>query len=118
MTVTATLGGEQHADYGHHGHPDPVGGIAADPGDYAVTTALGSVTIPAGQASGSGMLTLTPVSDAVVEGDETIVIDGAVAGFTVSLRHHHPRPTTTTATLSVNGPTSAVNERARTPRSP
>ena len=69
-------------------------GTASDPGDYAVTTVLGSVTIPAGQASGSGTLTLTPVSDAVVEGDETIVIDGAVAGFTVSSAHHHPRPTT------------------------
>ena len=59
-------------------------GTAVDPGDYGVTTALGSVTIPAGQSSGSGTLTLTPVSDEVVEGDETVVVDGAVTGFTVS----------------------------------
>ena len=29
-------------------------GTAVDPGDYAVTTALADVTIPAGQASGVG----------------------------------------------------------------
>ena len=84
-------------------------GTAADPGDYAVTTALASVTIAAGQASGSGTLALTPVSDAVVEGDETIVVDGAVTGFTVS-----SATITLTdddmATLSITGPSSSVSE--------
>ena len=80
-------------------------GTAANPGDYAVTTALASVTIPAGQSSGSGTLTLTPVSDEVVEGDETVVVDGAATGFTVS-----SATITITdddeATLSISGPAS------------
>ena len=67
------------------------------------------MTIAAGQSSGSGTLTLTPVSDAVVEGDESIAVDGAVTGFTVT------SATITledddTATLSVNGPSSSVSE--------
>ena len=78
-------------------------GTAADPGDYAVTTALASVTIPAGEASGSGTLTLTPVSDAVVEDNETVVVDGAATGFTVA-----DATITLTdddmATLSITGP--------------
>ena len=86
-------------------------GSATDPGDYAVTTALGSITIPAGQASGSGTLTLTPESDAVVDGDETIVVDGDATGFTVS------SVTITledddTATLSISGPSTSVTEGA------
>jgi len=49
------------------------------------------------------------VSDEVVEGDETIVVDGAVAGFTVS------SATITledddTATLSITGPAAEVIE--------
>ena len=61
-----------------------LGGTAAAPGDYGVTTALASVTIPAGSTSGSGSLTLTPVDDGLVEGNETIVVNGTTAGFTVS----------------------------------
>ena len=87
-------------------------GSATDPGDYAVTTALGSVTIAEGESSGSGTLTLTPVSDAVVEGDETIVVDGARHGphgevdATITLQDDD------TATLSISGPATDVTEGA------
>ena len=108
VTVTATLEGSSTLTTATTVTLS-LSGTAADPGDYAVTTALASVTIPAGEASGSGTLTLTPVSDAVVEGDETVVVDGEVTGFTVS------SATITledddTATLSVSGPASAVSE--------
>ena len=48
------------------------------------SSSLASVTISAGQASGSDTLKVTPTSDAVVEGDETIVVSGSVTGFSVA----------------------------------
>ena len=84
-------------------------GTAANPGDYTVTTALTSITIPSGRSSATGTLTLTPAADSVVEGDETISVSGTSTLFTVS-------PATITLTdgdsaeLSVTGPGADVDE--------
>ena len=51
-------------------------------GDYTATT-LGNITIGANQSSGTGSFTVTPVNDQVVEGDETIELQGASAGLDV-----------------------------------
>ena len=110
VTVTATLDGASTLTT-ETTVTLSLSGTASDPGDYAVTTVLASVTIAAGEASGSGTLTLTPVSDAVVEDNETVVVDGAVTGFTVS-----DATITLTdddiATLSITGPASPVSEGA------
>ena len=55
--------------------------------DYAVNTALTSITIPANTASGTGTLTITPTDDSIVEGNETITIPGSTTkqvGLSVS----------------------------------
>ena len=51
--------------------------------DYAAVTDF-DITITAGQTSGSGTFTLTPTQDTVVEGDETISVDGTSTGVTVN----------------------------------
>ena len=67
------------------------------------------MTIPAGEASGSDTLTVTPTNDAVVEGDETIVVSGSVTGFSVDGRHHHAGPMTTRRSCrSVDRPASVA----------
>ena len=43
-----------------------LGGTATDPADYTATS-LASITIPKGQTSADGTLTITPVDDAVAE---------------------------------------------------
>ena len=56
---------------------------SADSGtDYAAVSDF-TVTIPAGQTSGSAAFTLTPVDDTLVEGDETITVSGTNATLTV-----------------------------------
>ena len=77
-------------------------------GDYTATT-LGNITITAGEASASDSFTVKPVNDQVVEGDETIVLEGASAGLDVT-----PATITITdddtATLSITGPAVVVSE--------
>ena len=41
------------------------------------------VTIPANQASATGTFSLTPVNDAIAEGDETLQVSGIATGLTV-----------------------------------
>ena len=61
-----------------------LGGTATS-SDYEVTTALASITIPEGESSEVGTVTLTPTNDSIVEGDETIDIDGSTTvGLDVS----------------------------------
>ena len=108
VTVTATLAGTSTLTTATAVSLS-LSGTASDPADYAATTALASVTIPAGQPSGSGTLTVTPTADQVVEGDETVVVDGSVAGFTVAsvtiiLQDDDQ------ATVSISGPTAEVSE--------
>ena len=108
VTVTATLVGSNTLTTATTVSLS-LSGTASDPGDYAVTGALASVTIPAGRSSASGMLTLTPVDDEVVEGEETVVVDGEVTGFTVTSATITLQDDDT-ATLSISGPASSVSE--------
>ena len=50
--------------------------------DYAATVV--GVTIPAGAASGSSTFVITPVDDGVVEGDETVLVTGALGSTSAS----------------------------------
>ena len=106
VTVTATLGGDSTLT---SATTVTIGlGGTAGSDDYEASS-LATVTIPAGDASGSGTLTVTPKTDAVVEGDETIVVSGSVTGFTVA------DATITledgnTAEVSISGPTGSVDE--------
>ena len=67
------------------------------------------MTIPAEAATGTATLSITPTDDEIVEGEETIRVEGTVSGFTVS-------PTEITindgdrGTLSLSGPDTAVAE--------
>ena len=54
----------------------------AQASEYAVSGTL-EVTIPAGARKGSTTLTFTPVDDLLLEGDETIVLNGAATGLSV-----------------------------------
>ena len=71
--------------------------------DVYATTTLNRITIPANSASATTTLTLTPTDDKIVEGDETIRVEGTVGGFTVS-----PAEITISdgdrGTLSLSGP--------------
>ena len=58
-------------------------GTAARNTDYTLT-GTESITITAGQASGSTRLTLTPTQDQVHENAETIEVSGSSAGLTVT----------------------------------
>ena len=51
--------------------------------DYAAVTDF-DVTIKAGDTSGSATFTLTPTQDTLIEGNETITVDGAATGLTVN----------------------------------
>ena len=51
--------------------------------DYAAVADF-TVTIPAGQTSGSASFTLTPTDDTLVEGNETISVDGTATSLTVN----------------------------------
>ena len=98
-------------------------GTATKDTDYAVNTALTSITIPANTASGTGTLKITPTDDVVVEGDETIIVSGTT---TVSLNVSDAIITLTdddksttgpgneddkdSAELSISGPSANVSE--------
>ena len=104
VTVTATMGAARPADTVVN---ITLGGTADDPADYTAT-ALGSITIPANQTSGSGKLTITPVNDSLAEGSETITVSGASGSRQVS-----PADITITdgetITVNISGP-STVDE--------
>ena len=65
-TVDLRLGGSAKAGMGH---------------DYTLTGRL-SITIPADTASGTTMLTLTPLDDGLAENDENIIFEAAVGNKT------------------------------------
>ena len=75
VTVTATMSEARAADTVVN---LTLGGTAASPADYTATS-LASVTIPKGQTSADGTLTITPVADTEEEGEETITVSGASA---------------------------------------
>ena len=88
-----------------------------------MNTSLTSITIPANQTSASDTLELTPTDDAVVEGDETIIISGttteqvglSVSSATITLNDHNGTTTgdpndKDVAELSISGPSANVSE--------
>ena len=85
VTVTATFSNTSTYDTA-----TPVTVSVGDSADSAVSgtdyadVADFTVTIPAGQTSGSTSFTLTPTDDTLVEGDETITASGAATGLTVN----------------------------------
>ena len=86
VTVTATLNGGTRTE-ATVVTIGTLAGSATKDTDYTVTTALASITIPANSTKGSGTLTITPIDDKVVEGNETIVIPGTTStqvGLTVT----------------------------------
>ena len=60
-------------------------GGTADSDDYTAPPQA-SVTIPAGQPSGSATLTLTLIDDDLDEGDETIIVGGSFEALTIAPR--------------------------------
>ena len=67
-TVTVTVGGS---------------GTATSGTDYKAVSNF-DVTIDEGKTSGTATFTLTPTSDTLVEGDETVGVAGSVTGLTVN----------------------------------
>ena len=57
-------------------------GTAVSGTDYRAVPDF-NITIEAGRSSGSATFTLTPVDDTLIEGNETISVDGASTGLTV-----------------------------------
>ena len=122
ITVTATLNGDSTRTSATVVTIGTITGTATKGTDYTATT-LGNITISANSSSGSQTFTVTPTDDAVVEGDETIIIPGStstevgltVSSATVTLTDDNKTTTTPTddkdsAELSITGPTSNVDE--------
>ena len=84
-----------------------LGGTAGSD-DYS-SSGLSSITITAGESSGSGTLKVTPTDDAIVEGDETITVSGAASSIVASSTDITITDNDT-ATLSVSGPSGEVTE--------
>ena len=57
------------------------GGTATSGTDYTAISAF-TVTIQAGQTSGTATLSFDPTGDGLYEGDETVILTGTVAGLT------------------------------------
>ena len=80
VTVTATMSAARETSTTVN---ITLGGTAANPADYTATS-LTSITIPKGQTTANGTLTITPVEDTAVEGDETITVSGESGARSVS----------------------------------
>ena len=72
VTVTATLSAARDTSTVVN---LTLGGTATNPADYSAS-ALASITIPKGQTTAAGTLTITPVDDSEAERDETITVSG------------------------------------------
>ena len=115
VTVTATLDGDGRLTEDLSVTISLSGTATGGGTDYTATVA--NVTIAAGAASGAATLRITPVADDIVEGDETIVVDGAATGLTFSSATIiltdttvGPDQNTKAATLTITGPADAVSE--------
>ena len=80
VTVTATMSAARDTDTTVN---ITLGGTAEAPADYTASE-LASITIPKGQTTADGTLTITPVDDGVAEVDETITVSGVSGARTVS----------------------------------
>ena len=108
FTVTATLTGGRTLPADTVVNIGTLAGTATQDTDYSASS-LGSITIRANSSSGSGTITITPIDDSTVEGDEAITVPGSAAGMTVS-----PAAITLeeddSAELSISGPSAQVYE--------
>jgi trimeric autotransporter adhesin len=77
-----------------------LGGTATNGTDY--TSVGGNATIPAGQASAT--VTITPLADALTEGNETVVLTLAAGSYTVG----QPNAATVTITDDAGAPASVT----------
>ena len=59
------------------------GGSAVHGTDYSVGSSSFAITIPSGGKSATGTFQLTPTQDKLVEGNETIAIEGNATGFSI-----------------------------------
>ncbi len=108
VTLTATLDGGTTRNTATTVALALSGTATGSGGDYnAVVPSV--MTIPGGLASGTATLSITPEDDAIVEGEETIRVEGAVSDITVS-----PAEITINdadqGTLSLSGSGTAVSE--------
>ena len=106
IAVTATLDGG--AQLSSDLTVDIELGGTAGSADYTASS-LGSITISAGQSSGSGTITVTPTDDSVVEGDESITVSGSASGIDASSVNITIEDNDA-ATLSISGPSGEVTE--------
>ena len=80
LTVTGTLNGGAFTE-------DRTVALSVSPETASAsdfTAAAATLTIVAGQTSGTATLSLTPVADSVDEEDETVMVEGTASGLTVT----------------------------------
>ena len=115
ITVTATLDGGANRNSTATVTLSLSGTATGSGADYTVG-ALPTVTILAGSPTGTASLSITPTDDEIVEGDETIVVQGTASGLMIEsaaitvLDHKGTGPHRDTSTLSLSGPGAAVVE--------
>ena len=115
ITVTATLDGGANRNSTATVTLSLSGTATGSGADYTVG-ALPTVTILAGKPTGTASLSITPTDDEIVEGDETIVVQGTASGLIVHsaaitvLDRKGTGPHRDTSTLSLSGPGAAVVE--------
>ena len=81
VTVTASLGSTSRSEPTQVSvSVIPQSGTATAGTDYEAVSGF-TVTIPAGQASGSTRLRFRPTNDGIAEGDETVVLSGTATGL-------------------------------------
>ena len=122
VTITATLQGDSTRTTPTVVTIGTLAGTATKDTDYTVTSLGEHHDRRRTHRAGTGTLTVTPTDDAVVEGDETIVIPGTtttqvgltVTSATVTLTDDDKSTTTPgdtdSAELSISGPSSSVAE--------
>ena len=109
VTVTGTLaGGPRSADTAVSISVGAPGDAATEGADYATVDDV-TLTIEAGQTSGTVDVTLTPINDDIVEGDETLTVAGttavedlAVTGAVVTIRDHERGVVVSPTSLTVS----------------
>ena len=95
---------------------DELAGTATEDSDYSVTGSLASITISANSTSGSGTLSIDPTADAIIEGNETILVSGstivglAVRPAKITLSDSSRAYQSDFVKLAISGPTSPVLE--------
>ncbi len=108
LTVTATM---------HGGATLPtdttlrlsLGGSASSGADYTATP-LGAITIAAGRPSATTSFLLTPSDDSVVEGDETILVQGVHSGRLTVTEATITLEDDDRATLAISAPAGDLEE--------